>query len=108
MTPNTLRSASRDLQPSLDARRSSHGGMAFLLGHHTAQPQDGAQRPAAVLPMRPSQMGSEPEDAFLTGSTRSLFRRVMGLNVRPADASALPKRKAAAAAVRMDEQEKVA
>jgi hypothetical protein len=49
------------------------------------QPQDGAQenssRIAAIASHLHSSAFHEPEDARLTGGTRSLMRRVLGLNV---------------------------
>ena len=52
----------------------------------TYQPQDGAQ---AALAARPTEISTrrrtlgEPEDARLTGGTRSLMRRLSGLNLGP-------------------------
>jgi len=50
-----------------------------------SQPQDGApERPARLRLLQASlhaSLDSEPEDARLTGGTRSLSRRVLGLNV---------------------------
>ena len=48
------------------------------------QPQDGAPQKPIIAMMPGRQYGSltaEPEDARLTGGTRSLMRRVLGLNV---------------------------
>jgi hypothetical protein len=45
------------------------------------QPQDGAQETGTLLSARKRLGFREPEDARLTGGTRSLMRRVMGLNV---------------------------
>lgn len=87
----------RMTSPLVAPRRVSHGGSGWL--HEPAserqQPQDGAfdangdgarQR---VAEMPTSWM--EPEDARLTGGTRSLMRRLMGLNMsRPATAVAKP------------------
>lgn len=65
------------------SRRNSHGGMVFATAPQMRQPQDGAApaAPPALRPFISTPTGSEPEDAQLTGSTRSLFRRVMGLNI---------------------------
>lgn len=69
-------------------RRANHGSSAWSLpsGNFSMnQPQDGApERPARRLFLQAGQhvtLASEPEDARLTGGTRSLTRRVMGLNV---------------------------
>ena len=65
------------------------------------QPQDGAfdqdvRSRVSEIPVSPVKAGfQEPEDARLTGSTRSLMRRVMGLNVgkRPVTTTALAVRR---------------
>lgn len=85
--PMKARSASL---PSAAAfsKRVSHGGTRFANVSKLRQPQDGA-RITAEMPYRITSItGSvqpslfqEPEDARLTGATRSLFRRLMGLNV---------------------------
>jgi hypothetical protein len=66
-------------------RRNNHGGFAWTAADRAEnlhQPQDGAQeRAAAYTPISKKTMLREPEDARLTGGTRSLMRRVMGLNV---------------------------
>lgn len=66
-------------------RRSNHGGVAWTAADRTEnlhQPQDGAQDRKAVFTAHTKKMmPREPEDARLTGGTRSLMRRVMGLNV---------------------------
>lgn len=66
-------------------KRSVHGGSAWTAGAHADslhQPQDGAaQEPGTLLSSRTRMSLREPEDAGLTGGTRSLMRRVMGLNV---------------------------
>ena len=66
-------------------RRNNHGGFAWTTADRTEnlhQPQDGAQELAAVYTsISKKAMPREPEDARLTGGTRSLMRRVMGLNV---------------------------
>ncbi|MFT3971921.1 MAG: hypothetical protein QM699_00115 [Amaricoccus sp.] len=66
-----------------EARRTSHGSTAFVAEKPDVQPQDGAQRAVVLSFARelPSLREREPEDAALTGMTRSLFRRAMGLNV---------------------------
>lgn len=88
----------RVTSPLVAPRRVSHGGSGWL--HEPAverqQPQDGAPFDAGgdgprqrVAEMPVSWM--EPEDARLTGGTRSLMRRLMGLNMsRPAAAAAKP------------------
>lgn len=73
-------------------KRTEHGGSAWLRrpeAEQLRQPQDGAQDLAAEGRGRVAEIRShlhrafvgEPEDARLTGGTRSLMRRVMGLNV---------------------------
>jgi hypothetical protein len=70
-------------------KRSVHGGSAWAASgtaDNLHQPQDGAQETGALLTARTRMSLREPEDARLTGGTRSLMRRVMGLNVTtPAD-----------------------
>jgi hypothetical protein len=68
-------------------RRPNHGSTAaFSVGNPLLQPQDGAivatmSEKVSPINGRMSLVGGEPDDARLTGATRSLFRRVMGLNV---------------------------
>lgn len=66
-------------------KRSVHGGSAWTTnGKPDAlhQPQDGAAQEAGTLLAARKRLAlREPEDARLTGGTRSLMRRVMGLNV---------------------------
>ena len=59
------------------------------------QPQDGAldlpTRVASISSKLQPALPMEPEDARLTGLTRSLYRRVMGLNVmNVTEATAMP------------------
>jgi hypothetical protein len=64
-------------------RRVNHGGSPWSIPARypsTTQPQDGALRPAPVAALH-SAMDCEPEDARLTGGTRSLSRRLLGLNI---------------------------
>ncbi len=70
-------------------RRTGHDSSAVPVRPQemlARQPQDGAldsfgdRRVNALRSIYPSLTG-EPEDARLTGGTRSLMRRVMGLNV---------------------------
>jgi hypothetical protein len=71
------------------ARRTGHGGFAWSAGSRILrQPQDGAPDTRSRLASIASRLNSgliaessEPEDASLTGGTRSLNRRLMGLNV---------------------------
>lgn len=67
------------------ARRVSHGSTRFSSEPRMRQPQDGAleapSRVASITSKLQSAVPSEPEDARLTGLTRSLYRRLMGLNV---------------------------
>ena len=72
----------------MSARRSGHGGSAWSLpftGQVMIQPQDGAvetrTRLASISSHQHSDVLHEPEDARLTGGTRSLDRRLLGLNV---------------------------
>jgi hypothetical protein len=64
-------------------RRVTHGSSPWSIPARypaTRQPQDGALRPAPVAAFN-SPLDHEPEDAGLTGGTRSLSRRLLGLNV---------------------------
>ena len=68
--------------------RTCHGGTAWVpasLGEvKLYQPQDGAIDPRsriADIASRMRKMAGEPDDARLTGGTRSLMRRLSGLNV---------------------------
>ena len=74
--------------PVMSPRRSGHGGNAWSLpftGEVMIQPQDGAvetrTRLASISAQQNSDVLHEPEDARLTGGTRSLDRRLLGLNV---------------------------
>ncbi len=74
--------------PVMAPRRSGHGGSAWSLpftGQVMIQPQDGAvdtrTRLASISSHQHSDVLHEPEDARLTGGTRSLDRRMLGLNV---------------------------
>ena len=78
-------------------RRVSHGSTRFSSDARTLQPQDGATGPASLGPrvasiasrLQPA-LPREPEDARLTGMTRSLGRRLMGLNVTAVPETAAP------------------
>lgn len=82
------------------ARRTSHGGTAWGARPEIAlrQPQDGGvelevrSRVAEITAHLNRTNFIEPEDARLTGTTRSLMRRLMGLNVigRMAQKAATP------------------
>ena len=72
------------------SRRTEHGGTAWTAQMTMRQPQDGAEpAESRVMSMRSrypqNSLGAaamtESEDAKLTGGTRSLLRRVLGLNV---------------------------
>jgi hypothetical protein len=87
-----------------DTRRMVHGGSAWSLPrglNGLRQPQDGAPTAVAVPPLeRKRAVLLEPEDAGMTGGTRSLTRRLLGLNVadgprRPAAVAASMTRRAA-------------
>ena len=64
-------------------KRVGHGGVAWTAAANADalhQPQDGAQENGILYTAKRAAL-REPEDARLTGGTRSLMRRVMGLNV---------------------------
>ena len=92
-------------QDETSVRRSNHGGVAWISADPSDklhQPQDGAhaQDRAMVFPgLTKKTMLREPEDARLTGGTRSLMRRVMGLNVTAPRKIAKPVAPAATAQV---------
>jgi hypothetical protein len=95
--------------PFAPAREGAHNGTAWLMPEADAvrQPQDGITRSLAsevrTLHARvvsgigvcetklASALLSEPEDARITGGTRSLMRRALGLNIpkQPAKAQML-------------------
>ena len=94
--------------PLIAIRRDERNGSAW--SHPTAkkitsQPQDGAVTSLAQLVSISSHLHSnvlnEPEDARLTGGTRTLTRRLLGLNVT------VPERKSASAVMHL-EQGKIA
>jgi len=72
-------------------RRASHGSIAWshLSEDDLRQPQDGAAAEVSEARSRVAEIPSrlqrpqllEPEDAWLTGGTRSLMRRLTGLNI---------------------------
>ena len=65
-------------------KRVGHGGVAWTASANADslhQPQDGAQETGTLYTAMSRMALREPEDARLTGGTRSLMRRVMGLNV---------------------------
>lgn len=73
-----------DMDETFGWKRNLHGGSAWTASgkaDNLHQPQDGAQEPGTLLTKRSRMSLREPEDARLTGGTRSLMRRVMGLNV---------------------------
>ena len=74
--------------PVKDTRQGKHGGTAWSVPFsekNLRQPQDGSAQKRKRLAMIGSQLHTnllnEPEDAGLTGGTRSLTRRLLGLNV---------------------------
>lgn len=92
MTNNVLSLNKRKSTASAPWYRHSHGGVEFSpdRGRDAGQPQDGASdaganegmaKIASIGSRMNPLLGPEPEDARLTGTTRSLYRRVMGLNV---------------------------
>jgi hypothetical protein len=83
-------------------RRVAHGGTRWSTASILKQPQDGAFN-EAELQGRVTDIGTrlemitfgpallvEPEDARLTGGTRSLVRRLLGLNITPRVKPATP------------------
>ncbi|HEX4155678.1 MAG TPA: hypothetical protein VHY48_08705 [Acidobacteriaceae bacterium] len=91
-------------------KRVGHGSVAWSAATETTlwQPQDGASarregRVSSVasaveeIHARLPRLQNEPEDARLTGGTRSLMRRVMGLNVTAKPATRRPAVRATAA-----------
>ena len=83
------------------SKRIAHGGGAWSLPDaetRTRQPQDGAHTGTAEDADRRTERlpGREPADARMTGGTRSLMRRVMGLNVTAQPATRKPARSTAA------------
>ena len=65
-------------------KRIGHGGVAWTAAAKADvlhQPQDGAQENGTLYTAMSRLALREPEDARLTGGTRSLMRRLMGLNV---------------------------
>jgi len=107
MSSVALGSNNKETQPLAWPRRTEHGSTAWTVGRQMLQPQDGA------LPLRARVMdialrrerltqgaagrvaAMEPEDARLTGGTRSLMRRLLGLNI----GQAKPKERQAAGSV---------
>ena len=79
-------------------RRNGHGGTPWARTVEMSQPQDGALGAQARITeinthLNTCTMGGisfmdEPEDAQITGGTRSLSRRLTGLNIMPRRASA--------------------
>jgi hypothetical protein len=82
------------------ARRVGHGGSAWATNSRLVQPQDGSSdgrdTPSRITDISTRlQLGAvdgpalmEPEDARFTGGTRSLVRRLLGLNITPRTISA--------------------
>jgi hypothetical protein len=72
------------LREAVGWKRNGHGGSAWAATAKADllhQPQDGAQEAGTLLTARTRMALREPEDARMTGGTRSLMRRTMGLNV---------------------------
>lgn len=87
--------------PAMSTRRGGHGGTAWSLPFAAPgmiQPQDGAvdtrTRLASMRSHQHSDVLHESEDALLTGGTRSLDRRLLGLNVLDTYAKRSPARAA--------------
>lgn len=91
-TPTLQTSAVRPTDTSLTSRslprRNGHGGNAWSMpfgDQIQRQPQDGAtqrlNRLTSIASRLTSSLPQEPEDARLTGGTRSLSRRLLGLNI---------------------------
>jgi hypothetical protein len=75
---------------SISTRRAGHGSHPWSLPFSALQkmnlqPQDGstshASKLASIASRLHSNLAHEPEDARLTGGTRSLTRRLLGLNI---------------------------
>lgn len=88
MSPWVSRSGELVRMPAISTRRGGHGSMAWSLPfaeQTMLQPQDGAidtrTRLASIRSHQHSDGLHESEDAQLTGGTRSLDRRLLGLNV---------------------------
>lgn len=81
------------------SKRIAHGGGAWSLPDAQdplRQPQDGISRSEDMHQRMRRSPGREPEDAGMTGGTRSLMRRVMGLNVTASAGARKPARSAMA------------
>lgn len=79
------------------SKRIAHGGGAWSLPDaqdRLKQPQDGISRSEDMDKRTRRSPGREPEDAGMTGGTRSLMRRVMGLNVTASPGGRKPARPA--------------
>ncbi|MGA8940746.1 MAG: hypothetical protein WB439_16405 [Acidobacteriaceae bacterium] len=91
MSPWVSRSGEVLRMPLISTQRGGHGGMAWpspfaeQAEQSMMQPQDGAVdarvRLASIRSHQHSDLLHESEDARLTGGTRSLDRRLLGLNV---------------------------
>lgn len=91
MSPWVSRSGEVLRMPVIAAQGGAHGGTAWRLPfaaqaqQSMMQPQDGAvdarTRLASIRSHQHSDLLHESEDARLTGGTRSLDRRLLGLNV---------------------------
>lgn len=71
------RSRMERIPPSAGSR-SSDGSRPYLV---PAQPRPQSQRSGLPTPKAVQLFPHEPEDARLTGATRSLFRRLLALNL---------------------------
>ena len=87
-------------------RRVAHGGVAWAVNRQEInlhQPQDGASDTRGRVTDIGSRLlkiaASEPEDARLTGSTRSLVRRLSGLNLERLTRPIAPKSVAGAGSI---------
>ncbi len=85
---NVAMSANLASLTPVGTRRIGHGGTLRSLAfgaERLRQPQDGAPinrtKLASITAQTPNDVLQEPEDARLTGGTRSLTRRLLGLNV---------------------------
>ena len=89
--PSSLRKAPATA-PSADSN-SSESNFVRRLASHAARPAQiafGPARLAALSKSRFARLPQEPEDARITGVTRSLQRRLLALNLKPSSRPVVP------------------